>query len=67
MTSYVECSSDGDLNGDRIQLSATKSYAQYWGMWEGVREMVVNWYDGLFSSSHYMTKEELRFLKVFLF
>jgi len=52
------------ITGDEIQLSITKNYARSWGTWEGVREMVQNWHDGLFSSSSRITKDELRFEKV---
>lgn len=30
-----------------IALSLTEDYAPSWGMWEGVRELVQNWHDGL--------------------
>ena len=52
--------------GDEIQLSITKNYARSWETWEGVREMVQNWHDGLFSSSSRIMKDELKFKKVFI-
>ena len=33
-----------------ISLSLTENYAPSWRTWEGVRELVQNWYDGLLSS-----------------
>jgi len=63
--SYSECSLTS-TNGDEIQLSITRNYAQHWETWEGVREMVQNWHDGLFSGSENITKEELKFVKVLI-
>ena len=31
----------------RVNLSIQESYSPSWQLWEGVREMVGNWYDGL--------------------
>ena len=62
-TSYSE-SSFASSCGDEIQLSITRNYAQHWDTWEGVREMVQNWHDGLFNGSENITKEELKFIKV---
>ena len=62
-SSYSE-SSFTSTCGDEIQLSITRNYAQHWDTWEGVREMVQNWHDGLFSGSENITKEELKFNKV---
>ncbi|XP_065917965.1 uncharacterized protein [Dysidea avara] len=61
-SSYSE-SSFTSTCGDEIQLSITRNYAQHWDTWEGVREMVQNWHDGLFSGSENITKEELKFNK----
>jgi len=55
---------DTSFGGDEIQLSITKNYAGHWKTWEGVREMVQNWHDGLFSCSTSIVKEELKFNKV---
>lgn len=33
-----------------IHLTITDTYAKTWGTWEGVREFVQNWYDGVLSS-----------------
>ena len=55
-----------EIVGDEIQLSITKNYARSWETWEGVREMVQNWHDGLFSSSSRIMKDELKFKKVFI-
>ena len=33
-----------------LSLSLTENYAPSWRTWEGVREFVQNWYDGLLSS-----------------
>ena len=52
------------ITGDEIQLSITKNYAQSWKTWEGVREMVQNWHDGLFSASPRITTNHLKFKKV---
>ena len=52
------------FSGDEIQLSITTNYAGHWKTWEGVREMVQNWHDGLFSGSPNIIKEELNFKKV---
>ena len=54
------------IPGDEIQLSITKNYARSWETWEGVREMVQNWHDGLFTASHRITKDELKFKKVYM-
>jgi len=35
----------------RISLSLTATYAPSWGLWEGIREMVQNWHDGLLEAS----------------
>ena len=43
---------------NEIQLSIIKNYAGYWEMWEGVREMVQNWHDGLYSSAPNISKED---------
>jgi len=54
--------------GNEIQLSITKNYASHWDTWEGVREMVQNWHDGLLSSnSSSISKNELKFKKVLNF
>lgn len=55
---------DDSFSGDEIQLSITTNYAAHWKTWEGVREMVQNWHDGLFSGSPNIIKEELKFRKV---
>ncbi|XP_062518650.1 uncharacterized protein LOC134193825 isoform X1 [Corticium candelabrum] len=39
----------------RVNLSIERSYSPTWQLWEGVREMVQNWYDGLLE-----TRESLR-------
>lgn len=33
-----------------ISLSLTAQYAPSWKTWEGVRELVQNWHDGVFAS-----------------
>ena len=58
-------SMNASFSGNEIQLSITKNYACHWKTWEGVREMVQNWHDGLFSGSQNIIKEELKFEKVF--
>ena len=52
--------------GNEIQLSITKNYAGHWETWEGVREMVQNWHDGLYSSAPnvHISDDELKFKKV---
>lgn len=57
-------SMDVSFCGEEIQLSITTNYAGHWKTWEGVREMVQNWHDGLFSGSPNIIKEELKFEKV---
>ena len=37
----------GESGTCSIALSLTEDYAPSWGMWEGVRELVQNWHDGL--------------------
>ena len=56
--------SNRTTGGNEIQLSITKNYAGHWETWEGVREMVQNWHDGLYSSGPNISKEELKFKKV---
>ena len=34
-----------------ISLSLTASYAPAWGLWEGIRETMQNWHDGLLSAA----------------
>lgn len=55
---------DSSFGGDEIQLSITANYAGHWKTWEGVREMVQNWHDGLFTGSPNIVKDELKFKKV---
>ena len=43
----VDGMSDTSLS---ISLSLTENYAPSWKAWEGIREFVQNWYDGLLSS-----------------
>ena len=62
-TEPMDVSFSGDETRE-IQLSITTNYAGHWNTWEGVREMVQNWHDGLFSGSPNITKEELKFRKV---
>ena len=45
-------------SSNEIQLSITKNYVGHWEMWEGVREMVQNWHDGLYNSAPNISKEE---------
>lgn len=33
-----------------IHLTITDAYAKSWGTWEGVREFIQNWYDGVLDS-----------------
>eukprot|EP00118_Oscarella_pearsei_P021228 m.237397 g.237397 ORF g.237397 m.237397 type:complete len:353 (+) comp40145_c0_seq62:2410-3468(+) len=33
--------------GERISLSICEEYSSSWKLWEGVRELVQNWYDGV--------------------
>ncbi|XP_033728101.1 uncharacterized protein LOC117317398 [Pecten maximus] len=37
-------------NGRNIPLTLTARYASTWGSWEGVRELVQNWHDGIYDS-----------------
>jgi hypothetical protein len=34
----------------KVYLSIEETYSSSWKLWEGVREMVQNWYDGLLAS-----------------
>jgi len=43
----------------QISLSLTASYAPSWGLWEGVREIVQNWHDGLLSGSEAQPPQDL--------
>ena len=41
----------GDVNKQKaIHLTITESYARSWGTWEGIREFIQNWYDGVLDS-----------------
>ena len=35
-----------------IPLSLTEDYAPSWGVWEGVRELIQNWHDGVLEHAH---------------
>ena len=59
-------SSSTVTRGDEIQLSITKNYAVHWETWEGVREMVQNWHDGLYTAAAIVSKDEIKFKKVLL-
>ncbi|XP_069107413.1 uncharacterized protein [Argopecten irradians] len=37
-------------NSRQIALTLTARYASSWGSWEGVRELVQNWHDGIYDS-----------------
>jgi len=39
-----------DEEVQNVSLSLTASYAPAWGLWEGIRETVQNWHDGLLSA-----------------
>lgn len=40
-----------DVNKQKaIHLTITESYARSWDTWEGVREFIQNWYDGVLDS-----------------
>lgn len=41
---------EGFAEGPEIYLTITQAYAPAWGTWEGVREFVQNWYDGVLDS-----------------
>ena len=41
---------DLSQNKHEIYLTITKGYAPTWETWEGVREFVQNWYDGVLDS-----------------
>ena len=41
-------------NEHTIRLSLTQDYAKSWKIWEGLREIVQNWYDGLLSTIDHM-------------
>ena len=34
----------------QISLSLTSGYARSWGLWEGLRELVQNWHDGVYDA-----------------
>lgn len=40
----------GQSKPQRISLSLTASYAPSWGLWEGIRELIQNWHDGLLAA-----------------
>lgn len=41
----------GNLTSKKsVSLSLTSQYAPSWKTWEGIRELVQNWHDGVFSS-----------------
>ena len=46
----------------RVSLSLTAGYARHWGNWEGIRELVQNWYDGILGAAP-AGDQELRFFK----
>ena len=37
-------------NGDDFPLNITSRYATQWGAWEGIREFIQNWHDGVLST-----------------
>jgi len=36
----------GAADGEHISLNLAARYAEHWGVWEGIRELVQNWHDG---------------------
>ena len=38
-----------------IRLSLTQDYAKSWKIWEGLREVIQNWYDGLLSTIDHLS------------
>ena len=52
---------------DEIFLMISANYVPAWSLWEGVRELVQNWYDGIlesFGSSTNLETSRLTFEKV---
>lgn len=43
----------------KIHLSLTKDYAKSWKVWEGLREILQNWYDGLLTTIDQIAKDSL--------
>ncbi len=42
--------SSGNMSHRSISLSLTEKYAPSWKTWEGIREFVQNWHDGVLAS-----------------
>ncbi|XP_070570821.1 uncharacterized protein [Ptychodera flava] len=41
-----------------LLLNLTQKYAESWGTWEGVRELIQNWHDGIYDASEQAAKQE---------
>lgn len=39
-----------ECHSNRIALTLTETYAESWKTWEGVREFVQNWFDGIYDN-----------------
>ena len=55
------------VESEDMYLMISADYVPSWGRWEGVRELVQNWYDGIlqsFKTSTTIEKSRLTFEKV---
>ena len=43
------------MRTNHISLSLTSNYASTWGLWEGVRELLQNWHDGIYEALEHAT------------
>ena len=63
----AEASAMEEMETSDIPLTISAKYVPTWGIWEGVRELVQNWHDGVlktFEDETTLEQGTLRFEKV---